>query len=1551
MSLADMDHLGRGGNAQDPSRRQSQAESISTLWSSADVPLFLDTRPSLSAISEHKSGLDAPISLGPNGPECSEDVREVLSEQGSSPAMMSDSTPRSSFDPIPAFPGTNSSPSSFAASRYGRKQSQDSPRRRPPPLQLQSSNAFMNMEVPQPPLPASQSHTSQLTMVPNARQEVPSGPPSASLVAPSPRTSVKALPSEGLPATPSMLPYHQPVVQQRRSSLKKQSSNPAFVVPEQPMPPVLSPAVRSRLYARADQFFQADYSLASPVSKQQMHCPPASETPMSAPATAAFVEGPGISLLSRKSSTSLSSEALSRDNSMPGSLSFSHGSTISGSTASSCFISSEDSQSACSPAGPSYSGAWQHHHLPAAPGAAFVQAQAQAAGLHGMHGGHPFAHGQFGKPAKVRDPTMTILPGQMYAVLPPTPQRAFHSQQASPAFAPPMPSAGGVRHRPSAAGEGMEPSLRLPMLSTQYLGAALNECTPMVQSPIALPTPVSSFSETSEVCSGEAPRSSSHASLADNQPPQAPQWSYSSPSVSPTQPITVDRARDTSLRLRTASASRLLHAASMKLLRTENMADAPPLPLPKGFPKGQRPSTATTDGCNLRPRARTVGEKERPVSLQPAARIPEKVGSDSFMMNGPAVRSPQGSLIPPSTMTSAAVTGKPSLSFRPKSKGGWASHLSGGLTLHVDQDSQRSVQINLSYLSYDPFGRAEALVPATTEGARPATPKRSKAGLKAEDEESTGILEFGPMQGVDDGWVFQSSSPGGTSTAPILRHLTVGPELKADVLTRQAKLSLCTDGVHEVSGSEKKGKLGWRFMYRVEPCLDSVGRAVASGEKIMRPLKFLCSATLLEPSRAQKSRLINLVRKQVNANLISTPVRSPASASSQTEITTTSSSSSMTVPSPLAASSRMNPLKSIQLQHHRQPSMTPSHSQQYLIHQQQQTQPQQQQQQPSSSLVSQTQTSTSAAGMPEPQSATHSLRAQFSPYNLTFANSSTSLVSPSVSSSVVAAVQRLDPSQVSVPANLPAGVVPFKLVRPLGNKASVSSFQQAAPASAPVPGPAPVPAVVSAVQEPSTRHVSGNVPSEQGTRSASAAHQLPVRTNAVEANNSSTSPPAFQQRLPFFGEKPVEVRKAALQPSPLAPSAAVAPLRSAQAELAGREEAFAHAADYSRRMRAHTSGETKLRRPMTASELIKREWESKQRDEEGSSTTTAAAAAAGVWTAAPPPCGRDVAAFQAQRNAMFRPCLKDASSPISPAPSSAGLRSAMTCSSASGSASKDVAVLTPEFFGTGSERRRSRTIGASGMGGRGNGRPYTAQPLASAQAPPLPHSATALQQFFHQSQSHQQHQHQHQPALFRPAPLMQDGRYPARPGTGYGSGASPYAAAFQPATVVDDAPQAFAMQHANPSMPYHVAGLSGSSTVPGLSMGAVGPATTVPAPAPAPAPAVDAAASALLRQMPTTIVQPPLAGSAPVPPKRNQRRPRTAQTPASASATAEAAREFYYRQQEEVRTQAQVEAQPAVAVVGLGPPGTPMQHGQGPPRSGSFGVSPLVNFSPQKVAA
>lgn len=398
----------------------------------------------------------------------------------------------------------------------------------------------------------------------------------------------------------------------------------------------------------------------------------------------------------------------------------------------------------------------------------------------------------------------------------------------------------------------------------------------------------------------------------------------------------------------------------------------PPLPVKSALRTGdRRPSTSQTDGrepfFGRRFRSRTLGEADcdqaskahvtfgnavpqaapllasplRPPilsSLSPAGatclasqRHPSQASAISSELASPlyAMQPTPGSSIcsassPATTLSSLPVTPRTASAFpssRPKSRGnssaskpggaGWASYLNSGLTLHLEGDHGRACQIDMTYLGYDPFGRPEQLVEGTEE-ARAITPKRPKSrGDKDLEAEQSGTLEFGPSDELPlDAYTFDLGRKWEASA--LLKHLTVGEETKADLLTRQAALSLNTLGNHEVAGYERKGRLAWKFAYSVEADVASADR------RRLVPLRFSCSATLLNPERAKKSRFINLVKKQMVPTLaskaivnVATPTDSPRSGSCTYEdrsSTATASPASQHVSNrPVIAASQLQP--------------------------------------------------------------------------------------------------------------------------------------------------------------------------------------------------------------------------------------------------------------------------------------------------------------------------------------------------------------------------------------------------------------------------------------------------------------------------------------------------------------------------------------------------------------------------------------------------------------------------------------------------------------------
>lgn len=212
---------------------------------------------------------------------------------------------------------------------------------------------------------------------------------------------------------------------------------------------------------------------------------------------------------------------------------------------------------------------------------------------------------------------------------------------------------------------------------------------------------------------------------------------------------------------------------------------------------------------------------------------------------------------------------------KPKTKGDWSSYLSEGLTLYVDQGGSREAALRMPYLSYDPFGRLDSLATGGGGGGSPPTiikrgsSRPTSAGKGAQSsEDDVGLLEFARSE-VSGPLGAAYFSP--VDTAPILRHLGIGEDTKADLLTRQAALSVEVNGLHQVSGVERSGKVGWRFSYEIS----SIYRGEEMPERVLRPVSFVCSATLLDPERARKGRFLKMVKKGVATNIPSNLVQGP----------------------------------------------------------------------------------------------------------------------------------------------------------------------------------------------------------------------------------------------------------------------------------------------------------------------------------------------------------------------------------------------------------------------------------------------------------------------------------------------------------------------------------------------------------------------------------------------------------------------------------------------------------------------------------------------------
>ncbi|TFK30933.1 hypothetical protein FA15DRAFT_684096 [Coprinopsis marcescibilis] len=126
--------------------------------------------------------------------------------------------------------------------------------------------------------------------------------------------------------------------------------------------------------------------------------------------------------------------------------------------------------------------------------------------------------------------------------------------------------------------------------------------------------------------------------------------------------------------------------------------------------------------------------------------------------------------------------------------------------------------------------------------------------------------------------------------SPILRRLTIHGEETRDYISKQAHLSLKSNGIYSVHGAEVSSlsmhpfqllgqagdsKLEWEFQYLVGDRMDAHGNLV-DGEKKFVPLTFTCSPWLLHPSQGKRINLVHIFKKGVSTKLVAEKSVRPA---------------------------------------------------------------------------------------------------------------------------------------------------------------------------------------------------------------------------------------------------------------------------------------------------------------------------------------------------------------------------------------------------------------------------------------------------------------------------------------------------------------------------------------------------------------------------------------------------------------------------------------------------------------------------------------------------
>lgn len=113
---------------------------------------------------------------------------------------------------------------------------------------------------------------------------------------------------------------------------------------------------------------------------------------------------------------------------------------------------------------------------------------------------------------------------------------------------------------------------------------------------------------------------------------------------------------------------------------------------------------------------------------------------------------------------------------------------------------------------------------------------------------------------------------------PVLRRITVNNDEASDYVSRQAHLTLKSNGVYVIRGHEisstvhasEQSKLHWQFEYLVDDrrIEFSGSRQDLEGEKTFTPLTFSCSPRLLLPAQAKRINIMHVFKKSLAPKLV-----------------------------------------------------------------------------------------------------------------------------------------------------------------------------------------------------------------------------------------------------------------------------------------------------------------------------------------------------------------------------------------------------------------------------------------------------------------------------------------------------------------------------------------------------------------------------------------------------------------------------------------------------------------------------------------------------------
>ena len=200
----------------------------------------------------------------------------------------------------------------------------------------------------------------------------------------------------------------------------------------------------------------------------------------------------------------------------------------------------------------------------------------------------------------------------------------------------------------------------------------------------------------------------------------------------------------------------------------------------------------------------------------------------------------------------------------------WLKDITVGLL--IDQEGFRAIQPSFKLAGYSLHSRSW----------------KDHLSLRTESyAEEDGVVEFTPTKRESFNFHYTP-----LDSLPTLRRITINGNESRDYISRQASLSLKSNGVYVVCGTEtacsgiagnngigpnhasEPPKLKWKFEYMVDDRRDSTGQ-IMDGEKTLTPLTFSCSPVLLHSQQGKKVGLMHVVLKSFTPNLTAEKIDSP----------------------------------------------------------------------------------------------------------------------------------------------------------------------------------------------------------------------------------------------------------------------------------------------------------------------------------------------------------------------------------------------------------------------------------------------------------------------------------------------------------------------------------------------------------------------------------------------------------------------------------------------------------------------------------------------------